>query len=98
VSSWVSASAAKRLPDRLQRWPRRAPASVRNLRDRGVYKAGDGAVVRYGVAYRSNELNPISPDDMKKVAALGLKNDSDLRTADERKERPNEPPPGVNNV
>ncbi len=50
-------------------------ASVPNLRDIGGYKTRDGSMVRYGIAYRSNQLNPISPDDMVKVAALGLKSD-----------------------
>jgi protein-tyrosine phosphatase len=73
-------------------------ASVPNLRDVGGYKTRDGAVVRRGLAYRSNELNPISPGDMKKAAELGLINDFDLRTAEERKVRPDELPPGVKNV
>jgi protein-tyrosine phosphatase len=73
-------------------------ASVPNLRDVGGYKTRDGAAVRYGVAYRSDELNPVSPDDIKKIAALGLKNDFDLRTAEEREARPDELPPGVKNV
>jgi protein-tyrosine phosphatase len=73
-------------------------ASVPNLRDLGGYRTRDGSAVRYGVAYRSNQLNPISPDDMAKIAALGLKNDFDLRTADERGARPDQLPAGVNNV
>jgi protein-tyrosine phosphatase len=72
--------------------------SVPNLRDLGGYKTQDRLVVRYGVAYRSNQLNPIAPDDMNKIAALGLKVDFDLRTAIEREERPDELPPGVANV
>lgn len=54
--------------------------------------------MRYGIAYRSDQLNPVSSDDMAKIAALGLRNDFDLRTADERSERPDQLPPGVNNV
>jgi protein-tyrosine phosphatase len=73
-------------------------ASVPNLRDAGGYKTADGEVVRRGVAYRSNQLNPISADDMKKIAALGLKNDFDLRTAEEREAKPDELPAGVKNV
>jgi protein-tyrosine phosphatase len=55
-------------------------------------------MVRRGVAYRSNQLNPISPDDMKKMADLGLENDFDLRTAEERNAKPDELPAGVKNV
>lgn len=73
-------------------------ASVPNLRDVGGYTTRDGSVVRRGVAYRSDQLNPIAPDDMKKLALLGLKNDFDLRTAEERQAHPDELPPGVNNV
>jgi protein-tyrosine phosphatase len=73
-------------------------ASVPNLRDVGGYTTRDGSVVRLGVLYRSEQLNPITPDDMKKLAALGLRNDFDLRTAAERQKRPDELPPGVKDV
>jgi protein-tyrosine phosphatase len=73
-------------------------ASVPNLRDVGGYATADGSVVRRGVAYRSNELNPVNAGDMEKIAALGLKNDFDLRTASERQAKPDELPPGVKNV
>ena len=42
-------------------------ASVPNLRDAGGYTTPDGSMVRRGLAYRSNQLNPISPDDMKRL-------------------------------
>ena len=35
--------------------------SVPNLRDIGGYKTQDGLMVRYGIAYRSNQLNPSVP-------------------------------------
>ena len=73
-------------------------ASVPNLRDAGGYTTADGSVVRRGLAYRSNQLNAISADDMTKIAALGLKNDFDLRTAEERDAKPDELPAGVKNV
>ena len=69
--------------------------SVPNLRDVGGYAAVGGAVVRKGLAYRSNQLNPVSPQDMAKLARLGLKRDFDLRTADEVKADPDELPVGV---
>jgi protein-tyrosine phosphatase len=71
---------------------------VPNLRDAGGYATADGSAVRRGIAYRSNQLNPISPDDMKKIVALGLKNDLDLRTVEEREAKPDLLPPGVKNV
>jgi hypothetical protein len=73
-------------------------ASVPNLRDIGGYTTQDGSLVRRGVAYRSNQLNPVAPDDMKKLAALGLKNDFDLRAAGEREAKPDQLPAGVKNV
>jgi protein-tyrosine phosphatase len=71
---------------------------VANLRDLGGYVTSDGLVVREKLLYRSNQLSRISPDDLKKIADLGLKNDYDLRTALEREPAPDELPPGVNNV
>ena len=73
-------------------------ASVPNLRDLGGYATRDGATVVRGLVYRSNQLAPISPGDMKKFAELGFKNDYDLRTEAERTPLPDELPPGVNNV
>ena len=72
--------------------------SVPNLRDLGGYIAHDGAVVRSGMIYRSDQLSRISPDDLARIAALGLRTDYDLRTAEERAEAPDELPPGVNTI
>lgn len=73
-------------------------ASVPNFRDVGGYTTTDGSLVRRGVTYRSNQMNPISAEDMRKIAALGLKNDFDLRTEAEREAKPDEIPAGVNIV
>jgi protein-tyrosine phosphatase len=73
-------------------------ASVPNLRDLGGYQTSDGATVAAALVYRSNQLSGISPADMEQLAALGLKNAYDLRTAPEREARPEELPPGVNYV
>jgi protein-tyrosine phosphatase len=70
-------------------------SSVPNLRDVGGYANMDGKVVSRGKAYRSNQLSFISADDMKEIAALGLKNDYDLRTKEEADKLPDEIPPGV---
>lgn len=70
-------------------------ASVPNLRDVGGYTTKGGKIVARGVAYRSNQLNPVNAEDMKKIAALELKNDYDLRTKAEVAEFPDEIPPGV---
>ncbi len=73
-------------------------ASVPNIRDMGGYKTSDGKSVATGLVYRSNQLSNISPDDMKKLASLKLKNAYDLRTTEEREKRPEELPHGVNYV
>jgi protein-tyrosine phosphatase len=73
-------------------------ATVPNLRDLGGYKTKDGSTVVRGLVYRSNQLAKISPEDMEKIAKLGLKNDYDLRTETERTPLPDELPPGVNNI
>jgi protein tyrosine/serine phosphatase len=72
--------------------------SVPNLRDLGGYKTSDGATVAGGLMYRANQLSGIPASDMQRLAALGLKNAYDLRTAEERKERPDELPPRVKYV
>ena len=71
-------------------------ASVPNLRDLGGYLTRNGLVVRRKLLYRSSQLTKISPGDLEKIAALGLKNIYDLRTAEERAAAPDELPPVVN--
>lgn len=73
-------------------------ASLTNLRDIGGHKTRDGLVVRTKLLYRSDQLSRVSPADLKKVGALGLKNEYDLRTAGEREAAPDVLPPGVTNV
>lgn len=73
-------------------------ASVPNLRDLGGYQTASGAPVAVGLVYRSNQLSGITPEDMEKIAALGLKVDYDLRTSDEKDARPDELPEGVEYV
>jgi protein-tyrosine phosphatase len=73
-------------------------ASVPNLRDLGGYQTRDGDIVATGLAYRSNQLSGITPEDMAILEAIGFKIDYDLRTAEERVKRPDELPPGVEYV
>jgi len=73
-------------------------ASVPNLRDVGGYRTADGKTIAIGLVYRSSQLSGIPPADMEKLAALGLKNAFDLRTAQERTKRPEQLPEGVRHV
>jgi protein-tyrosine phosphatase len=73
-------------------------ASVTNLRDLGGYTAEHGSVVAYKLLYRANQLNPVSPADLNKIAALGLKTYFDLRTEAERDQAPDMVPSGVDYV
>lgn len=73
-------------------------ASVPNLRDIGGYQTRNGAVVRRGLVFRASQLNPISDVDMKKIARLNLIVVYDLRTSQERNNRPDELPPNVKDV
>ena len=72
--------------------------SVPNLRDLGGYTTSDGATVASGLVYRANQLSGITAADMDNLAAIGLENAYDLRTAEEREKRPDELPPGVKYV
>jgi len=72
-----------------------ALASLPNLRDLGGHPAGDGRVVRAGLVYRSDQPNPVSPEDLEHLAALGLRTVFDLRTAEEAADRPDQLPEGV---
>lgn len=72
--------------------------SVPNLRDVGGHATRDGARVRSGLLYRSEQLGHVSDAGMAALAALGLKKIYDLRTADERAALPDMVPPGAQDV
>lgn len=72
--------------------------SLPNLRDLGGYKTKDSLTIRRGMLYRSSQLFRVSEADKKKLDALKLKYDFDLRTAREREAKPDEVNSVVRNV
>ena len=72
--------------------------SLPNLRELGGYKTKDSLTIRRGVLYRSSQLYHVSEGDKKKLDALKLKYDFDLRTAREREAKPDEINSYVRNV
>jgi protein-tyrosine phosphatase len=72
-----------------------AIASVPNLRDLGGWPTRDGGRVRWGLVYRSTELNQLAGADMAAFAALGVCTVYDLRTEAERTAQPDRLPPGT---
>lgn len=72
--------------------------AAHNLRDIGGYLTADGRRVRRNLVYRSDVLNPLNNEDLRKLGQLGLKRDYDLRTTDEISRQPDQIPSGVTYV
>jgi protein-tyrosine phosphatase len=64
--------------------------SLPNCRDLGGYKTKDSLTIKRGLLYRCSQLYKVSEEDKKKLEALKLKTDFDLRTAREREAKPDE--------
>ena len=70
-----------------------------NFRDLGGYKTTDGHRVKYGVIYRSGQLNKLSDADLAKLKALGIRTVIDLRgTAEAETRGKDRLPDGVRSV
>lgn len=52
---------------------------LRNFRDLGGYRAGDGRTVAYGVLYRADSLGKLTGSDWDRFLALGIRTVIDLR-------------------
>ena len=65
-----------------------AIATLPNLRDLGGWPTGDGREVRYGLVFRSTDLNKLDSDDRLRVAELGIRTIYDFRSAAERSTEP----------
>ncbi|MFN8377234.1 MAG: tyrosine-protein phosphatase [Anaerolineae bacterium] len=72
--------------------------SVPNLRDAGGHTTRNGARIRSGILYRSEQLSHVSDADSAQLAGLGLKKIYDLRTAAERSAQPDRAPDGAQEV
>jgi len=59
-----------------------------NFRDLGGYATRDGKHVVPGLVFRSEKLSELTPGDVARVKALGIRNMIDLRTAEERRREP----------
>ena len=72
--------------------------AVPNLRDLGGWPARDGRRVRWGLLYRSTELNQLQGEGMTAFEALGIRSVYDLRTEVERRVQPDRLPAGTQHV
>ena len=70
-------------------------ATAPNFRDIGGYRTVDGRWVRMGLAYRSDQLDHLSPGDLAVIAQLTPSLVVDLRTEKERHTGPDRLPPGA---
>ena len=59
-----------------------------NFRDIGGYRTADGRQVKWRTVYRSGSLGGLTPKDVKKLEALGLRTVCDLRSTAEREREP----------
>ena len=63
-------------------------AGASNFRDLGGYKTADGRRVRRGKIFRSASLAGLTPADLSKVQALGIRTVVDFRTEKENERQP----------
>lgn len=69
-----------------------------NLRDLGGWATAGGRRVRWGVMYRSTDLDRFDAAGLADIARLGLRTVIDLRTEAERKAQPDHVPPGATQI
>lgn len=73
-------------------------SGLRNTRDLGGMPAADGRMIKKGLLFRSGQLFPADDGDKKILFGLGLRKIYDLRTSEERVEKPDPEIPGAENV
>jgi protein-tyrosine phosphatase len=70
-----------------------------NFRDLGGYRTSDGRSVKWGLIYRSGQLNELSDADLSKLKGLNIRTVIDLRGSSEAETRGKDRlPDGVRNV
>lgn len=67
-------------------------AGATNFRDLGGYVGRDGRALRWRRLFRSDHLAGLGPDDLQRLAALGLTHTFDFRGVDERAATPYQVP------
>jgi protein-tyrosine phosphatase len=74
-------------------------AGAHNFRDLGGYRTGDGQAVRWGLLYRSDDLEGLTNSDLRFLKKLGIRLVCDFRSEYERARKPDrlpvEDPPEV---
>lgn len=70
-------------------------ASLLNLRDLGGWPTQNGSGVRYGLLYRSAQLDRLDGPDADAFGGLGIRSIYDMRTEPERSAKPDRVPPGA---
>lgn len=65
-----------------------------NFRDLGGYPTSDGGTTRWGVLFRADRLDQMTPDDLSRFAELGISAVYDLRHDYEREREP-DPIPSI---
>ena len=73
-------------------------ASMPNFRDVGGRRTREGAALRTGLLYRSDQIPELTAEDVRALAGLGLRYVYDLRTEAERALRPGDRVPGATHV
>jgi protein-tyrosine phosphatase len=59
-----------------------------NFRDIGGYQTNGKVLLRKGIIFRSGELSKLTKSDIAKIAKMGIRTIIDLRTPEERTEKP----------